>query len=58
MLAGSNLGRAVALLDREELLTEQARHVDPASYRMRFAIEDELADIRRQLIALGFRKNP
>jgi hypothetical protein len=42
-----------ALLEREELLTEEARHLDGASYRRLCEIERELADIHRLLEGLG-----
>jgi len=42
-----------ALLEREELLIEQARHLIGSSYRRRCEIEDELAEIRRLLEQLG-----
>jgi hypothetical protein len=48
----SNVARA-ALLEREELLTEEARHLDGASYRRLCEIEAELADIHRLLEGLG-----
>jgi hypothetical protein len=49
--------RAAALLEREELLLEQARHLDEASYRRRMEIEEELAEIRRLLKTLGLQNN-
>jgi hypothetical protein len=42
-----------ALLEREELLAEEVRHLDGASYRRRCEIEDELAQIHRLLEGLG-----
>jgi hypothetical protein len=45
--------RAAALLEREELLIEQARHLIGSSYRRRCEIEDELGKIRHLLEQLG-----
>jgi hypothetical protein len=42
------------LLDREELLMEQARSIGEGSYRRRLEIEAELSEIRRDLKRLGF----
>ena len=50
----SDAVRAAALLAREKLLTEQAQHLDGASYRRHCEIEDELAKIHRLLKGLGF----
>ena len=50
----SEATRAAALLEREELLTAEARHLPGASYRRRAEIEEELAEIHRRLEALGF----
>jgi hypothetical protein len=47
--------RAAALLEREELLTTQSRHLTGASYRLRCEIGEELAEINRLLVALGLR---
>ena len=46
---------AAALLEREALLADEARHLTGASYRRRCEIEEELAEIRRLLEGLGFR---
>jgi hypothetical protein len=47
------------LLEREELLTAELRHLDAASYRRRSDIEEELAEIHHLLEGLGWRKrNP
>ena len=43
-----------ALLAREKLLTEQAQHLEGASYRRHCEIEDELAKVQRLLKGLGF----
>jgi Protein of unknown function (DUF2489) len=51
----SETQRAAALLEREELLTEEVRHLASASYRRRCEIEEELAEIRRLLEGLGLR---
>src|SRR5437870_164392 len=51
----SEATRAAALLEREELLTSEARHLTEASYRRRAEIEEELAEIRRLLERLGLR---
>jgi hypothetical protein len=50
----SDAARAAALLEREALLIDEARHLTGASYRRRCEIEEELAEIRRLLAALGF----
>jgi hypothetical protein len=42
-----------ALLEREELLAEEARHLHAASYRRLCEIEAELADIHRLLEGFG-----
>jgi hypothetical protein len=52
--SSSHVARA-SLLEREELLTEEARHLDETSYRRRCEIEDELAEIHRLLEGLGSR---
>ena len=52
----SETARASALLEREALLTEEARHLTEASYRRRCEIEEELVEIRRLLEGLGLRK--
>ena len=45
--------------EREELLTEEERHLHAASYRRRCEIEAELAEIRCLLKQFGFKnKNP
>jgi hypothetical protein len=51
----SEATRAAALLEREELLTSEARHLTEASYRRRAEIEEELAEVRRLLERLGLR---
>ena len=48
---------AAALLECEELLSEEARHVTGASYRRRVEIEEELAEVRRLLEQLGFGRD-
>jgi hypothetical protein len=48
----SDVARA-ALLEREERLAEEARHLDGASYRRLCEIEAELADVHRLLEGLG-----
>jgi hypothetical protein len=50
----SEATRAAALLEREELLAAEARHL-PASHRRRSEIEEELSEIHRLLEGLGFR---
>jgi hypothetical protein len=42
------------LLDLEELLNEQLRLLGGASYRQRLEIEDQLAEVRRELECLHF----
>jgi hypothetical protein len=42
-----------ALLERRELLAEEARHLDGASYRRRCEIEADLAEVNRLLDRLG-----
>jgi hypothetical protein len=55
----SDTARAAALLEREALLTDEARHLTGASDRRRCEIEGELVEIRRLLEGLGLRdKNP
>ena len=51
----SDAVRAAALLEREEILIEEAQHVDEASYRRCSEINAELAEIHRLLEALGLR---
>jgi hypothetical protein len=51
----SEATRAAALLEREELLTAEARYLPEASYRRRAEINEELAEIHRLLEALGLR---
>jgi hypothetical protein len=46
--APSDVARA-ALLEREQLLTKEAWHLDQASYRRLCEIEEELAEIHRLL---------
>ncbi len=46
--------RAAALIEREEMLVDELRLVDEASYRLRQEIELELSDIHRDLELLGF----
>src|SRR5262249_11292409 len=53
----SEATRAAALFEREELLTEEVRHLTAASYRRRVEIEEELTEIRRLLEVLGLRNN-
>jgi hypothetical protein len=50
----SEAARTAALLEREELLIQEARHLAGASYRRQCEIEEELAEIRRLLEGLGF----
>jgi hypothetical protein len=50
----SDVARAAALLEPEEMLSHQAQHLAGASYRRRCEIEEELAEIRRLLEGLGF----
>jgi hypothetical protein len=50
----SDLMRAAALLEREELLNEEVRFASDSSYRRRLEIEAELSDIRREITRLGF----
>ncbi len=50
----SNAIRVAALIDRQEVLTDQYRCVGEASYRRRLEIESELSAIRRDLARLGF----
>ena len=50
----SDATRAAALIEREEMLVDEIRFVDEASYRRRQEIELELSDIRRDLELLGF----
>lgn len=52
----SDAMRAAALVEREEMLTEEIRFLCEASYRRRQEIELELCDIRRNLELLGFRR--
>jgi hypothetical protein len=47
--------RAAALLEREELLTAEARYLPEESYRRHAEINEELAEIHRLLEALGLR---
>jgi hypothetical protein len=51
----SDAARAAALLEREQLLAEEVRHLAAASYRRRCEIEDELAKIHLLLESLGLR---
>jgi hypothetical protein len=44
-----------ALIEREELLSQEVRGLAESSYRRRCAIEGELAEIRRLLEQLGLR---
>jgi hypothetical protein len=53
----SDLMRAAALLEREELLNEEVRFAGDASYRRRLEIETELSEIRRELERLGFQSS-
>jgi hypothetical protein len=46
--------RAAALIEREELLTEQVRLPSDAEYRGRVEVEEELSEVRRELERLGF----
>ena len=50
----SDAMRAAGLVEREELLIEEARFVCDSSYRRRQEIELELSDVRRELKLLGF----
>ena len=45
-----------ALLEREDALTAQARIVTQFSSRHRQEIERQLAEIRRLLVQLGYRR--
>jgi len=54
--AVADTARAAALLDREELLLEKARHLD-VSHPRRSEIEKELDEIRRLLVGLGLRNS-
>jgi hypothetical protein len=45
------------LLDLEELLIEQLRVLGGASYRQRLEIEDQLAEVRRELKRLAFQRS-
>jgi hypothetical protein len=55
----SDAARAATLLEREQLLDEEVRHVAASSDRRRCEIEDELAEIHLLLEGLGLRnKNP
>ena len=49
--------RAADLLEREELLHEEARSLISTSYRRRCEIESEIAEIHRLLQALGLADN-
>jgi hypothetical protein len=51
----ADAARMAALLECEERLIQEARHLIGASYRRRCEIEDELAQIHRLLEGLGFR---
>jgi hypothetical protein len=51
----SDAARVAALLEREERLIQEARHLIGASHRRRREIEEELAEIHRLLEWLGFR---
>jgi hypothetical protein len=53
----SEATRAASLLEREELLTAEVRHLPAGSYRRRSEIEEELAEIRRLLEGLGFSRD-
>jgi len=46
--------RVADLLEREKQLTEELRFASDASYRRRVEIEEELAEISRELTRLGF----
>lgn len=50
----SDVMRVADLLEREKQLTEELRFASDASYRRRVEIEEELAEISRQLTRLGF----
>jgi hypothetical protein len=51
--------QAADLLEHEEQLKAEVRHLDPASYRRRCEIEEELAEINRRLQRLRVtKKNP
>ena len=50
----SDVMRAADLLEREKQLTEELRFASDASYRRRVEIEEELAEISRELKRLGF----
>jgi hypothetical protein len=45
--------RAADLLEREKQLTEELRFASDASYRRRVEIEEQLAEISRELKRLG-----
>jgi hypothetical protein len=51
----SEATRAASLLEREQLLAEEVRHLAASSYRRRCEIEDELAEIHLLLEGLGLR---
>jgi hypothetical protein len=53
----SDAFRAAALVEREELLMEHARCANESSYRHRMEIEEELSEIRRDLVRLGFGRS-
>jgi hypothetical protein len=55
VLLPAETARAAALLEREELLAAEVRHLVGGSYRRRSEIEEELAEIHRLLEALGLR---
>ena len=55
LLPLSDAARTVALLEREELLSEEAQHLMGVFWRRRCEIDQELAEIRRLLEGLGLK---
>jgi len=49
--------RVADLLEREKQLAEELRFAGDASYRRRAEIEEELAEIGRELARLGFPRS-
>jgi len=48
-LPPADAARTAILLERKELLIEEAQHLAPGSYRRRCEIEGEIAEIHRLL---------
>jgi len=46
---------AAALIEREELLTAEARRLTATSHRRRSEVDGQLAELNRLLVALGLR---